>query len=217
MDNIYENKDLCSKCGGYCCKRGGCDYSSTDFETLKIDYLQTKLEEGYISIVSYLNFKVTKDGKVINHPFLFLRARNINRPIVDLLSLRTTCKALINNKCLYDIKDRPTGGVNFIPKENNKCYPLIPQIEIVNTWNNYQNILNRLVKRITGKNVYENLKIDVENLFYDFFIKNFTGILEDEIKNMLDLIPTLIEAYPEEYKKAKQRFNSIPNILILRK
>lgn len=30
----YVNKDLCEKCGGYCCKKSGCDYGVDNFDIL---------------------------------------------------------------------------------------------------------------------------------------------------------------------------------------
>jgi len=99
---------------------------------------------------------------------LYLRARNINRPIVDLLSLKTTCSQLGPTGCNYSLEDRPSGGVNLIPKENNDCYRLIDQLKIMEFWDYYQKVLSRLVKRITGLSVEENLKKDIENLLYDF-------------------------------------------------
>ena len=29
-----ENKELCKKCGGFCCIKSGCDYSAKDFDDL---------------------------------------------------------------------------------------------------------------------------------------------------------------------------------------
>lgn len=224
----YENKEECAKCGGYCCKKCGCDYSAKDFESLKIDFLQSKLEEGYISIVSYQDFKRTKEGKLINQPFLYLRARNINRPIVDLLSMKTTCKALQENGCLFDALNRPSGGLNLIPGKGNKivgselqigdilCYPEISPFEIVHTWKNYQNILFKLVKKITGKSVYEQIKIDVENLFCDIMCGNVDGVMKQELYDIKSMLPLLKEAYPLEYEKAYKCYNK-NNILVLSK
>lgn len=30
----YENKELCAKCGGICCKKSGCDYFVSDFQSM---------------------------------------------------------------------------------------------------------------------------------------------------------------------------------------
>ena len=40
QDPKYENIELCKKCGGYCCKKSGCDYFVSDFENMKLEYLQ---------------------------------------------------------------------------------------------------------------------------------------------------------------------------------
>ncbi len=74
MEKI-ENKELCSKCGGRCCKKSDCDYAPKDFKSLGINDLYEKLEEGNISIVSVVILKKIK-GKTLVTPFLYLRARN---------------------------------------------------------------------------------------------------------------------------------------------
>ena len=39
-DPKYENKEICKQCGGYCCKKSGCDYFVSDFESMKLYYLE---------------------------------------------------------------------------------------------------------------------------------------------------------------------------------
>lgn len=149
MNNLqFENKAICKTCGR-CCKKSGCDYSAADFKELSTNYLQQQLEKGDISIVSYLKFTHT-NSKTYVSPFLYLRARNINRPIVDLLSMKTTCSKLTDTGCSYTLEKRPRGGVNLIPQKNHQCYPLEDPYKIVSTWAKYQSVLQRLVKRFTG-------------------------------------------------------------------
>lgn len=205
MELNFENKELCSNCGGKCCKKCGCDYSVDNFDNITIDYLQKKLEEGYISIVSYQDFIKLPHGKIMNRPFLYLRARNINRPIVDLLSMKTTCLSLKENGCKFDMDERPKGGINLIPKENYECYPLENPFIIVKGWKQYQKILERLVKRLTGNTVNSQIKIDVENLFFDIITKNFEGVSEIEILDIINMLPLLKSAYPDEYDRARKR------------
>ncbi len=206
MEAIQENREICATCGGMCCKKCGCDFGIDNFENLTIDYLQKKLEEGYISIVSYQNFK-KYGNKIIDNPFLYLRARNINRPIVDLLSMKTTCLSLGENGCQFSFEERPKGGQNLIPRENHLCYPLKDPILIINEWKNYQQILQRLVKRLTGNTFTAQLKIDVENLFYDILVSNFSGVSKIELLDILNMLPLLEKAYPEEFVKAQNRVN----------
>lgn len=204
----YENKELCSHCKGLCCKRGGCDYSATDFEELKLNFLLSKLEEGYISIVSTQNITRLPNGTYVNTPFLYLRARNINKPVVDLLSISTTCKSLTTEGCKYPTEKRPSGGLNLIPacdEEGLCCYPKVPPFDIIKTWEPYQKILARLVKRLTNKTVEMKLKEDVEELFLIYLNNAFDGYDAAEVEDILNLIPNLSLAYPKELEKAMLR------------
>jgi len=198
-------------CKGLCCKRGGCDYSANDFSEIKLQYLMSKLESGYISIVSTQCISMLPNGKYVNTPFLYLKARNIDRPIVDLLSINNTCKSLTPNGCRYESDKRPSGGLNLIPKKDEDgfcCTPHIPSFEIIKTWEPYQKILYRLVKRLTHKTVDEVLRDDVTNLFYDYMCTKFRGYDEAEVEDILDLIPKLALVYPLEYEKALERKNN---------
>ena len=40
-----ENYEACAICGGMCCKKCGCDYFVSDFESMKLDYLESKLDD----------------------------------------------------------------------------------------------------------------------------------------------------------------------------
>ena len=202
MEDVkFEDKSICSECGGYCCKKCGCDYAPSDFESLQLDYLQKKLEEGHISIVSFQNFKEI-NGQIINEPFLYLRERNINRPIVDLSSMKTTCSSLLENGCTYTLDKRPKGGVNLIPSKEGPCRPHVNPLNIVLEWKRYQKSLQRLVKRITGKSVNQQLSEDVYKLFCDIRDKNYTGVDEVELYDINEMLPILKKAYQNEHKKS---------------
>ena len=205
-----ENIEICQKCGGYCCKKSGCDYVPEDFSEISLNYLLSKLEEGYISIVSAQDFKRLPSGQIVNTPFLYLRARNKNRPIVDLLSMKTTCASLTENGCKFTYEERPTGGKNLTPVDNGNCYPKEHPIELVKRWEKYQKILSRAVKRITGKSVEEQLRLDVEQLFLDVFLQNTEGVTRRELLDIHSMIPILSSAYPKEFSNAKKRYNEIP-------
>ena len=112
-----ENLEICKQCQGYCCKKSGCDYIPDDFPELSLNFLLAKLYEGYISIVSAQDFKSLPNGQIVNTPFLYLRARNVNRPIVDLLSMKTPCASLTKMGCAFTYEQRPYGGKNLVPVE----------------------------------------------------------------------------------------------------
>ena len=61
MENTkFENKNICRECGGKCCKKCGCDYSTDNFQDLSMKALEEILSEGKISIVAALNIKKSK-------------------------------------------------------------------------------------------------------------------------------------------------------------
>lgn len=199
---IMEDKEICATCGGKCCKKSGCDYAASDFNNLGVNFLYEILMEGKISIVSTIYLERLANGKLFINPILFLRARNIDRPIVDLLSMKKACSQLTSSGCSYSYEKRPSGGKNLIPATNGKCHPNISQIELIKTWDSYQRVLGKLVKKITGNTVEEQFRIDVENLFIDVLNENFDGVNEVELVDIQSLLPHLIEAFPQEYKNA---------------
>lgn len=207
--NKVEDKNICAKCGGFCCKKCGCDYFVSDFDNLKLDYLLNVLSDGKISVVSSLDFKKTQNGKLICLPVLSLRARNENREVIDLLSFKTRCSQLGNNGCLYDLDNRPSGGATLIPGLNMACHSDVNRLEELNKWLPYQNVLGKIVKRYTGKSIDSKLREDVENLFYDILCHNFNGVLDIELYDVLNMLPLLEEVYPSELRNAKKRYNNI--------
>lgn len=208
QDIKYENRDICKKCGGYCCRKSGCDYFVSDFESMKYEYLENILNTGRVSIVASFDFKRIKNGKLIYIPLLSLRARNTNRDIVDLLSFKTRCASLEENGCYYDIENRPGGGVALIPCSNKPCYSEVDRIEELKKWKSYQKVLEKLVKKYTNMTVSEKIKEDVENILYNFYTGNYSDSLQMEIDDVEGMIPLLIECFPEEYLKTILKINN---------
>lgn len=210
----YEDKDICSRCGGFCCKKSGCDYSTDNFTDLSINALQEKLAEGNMSIVAMLNFHELSNGKLTVSPFLYLRARNKDRDVVDLLSLKKTCSMLTDTGCSYSLEDRPKGGVNLLPRDPKPCVPDVDPYEIVKGWERYQKVLQRLVKRITGMSVDAKLREDVINLYVDILEENFDGVSPIEIEDIRGMIFSLIKVYPEELRIAQKRVNGRKKVYV---
>ena len=199
--SIYEDNDICRECGGFCCKKSVCDYSPKDFDDLSINKLHEKLLEGNISIISYLEFKRSGNGKLYAEPFLYLRARNVDRDVVDLVSYKKRCSMLKEDGCSYSFEERPFGGRNLIPGKS-RCIPEIDPYDIVMEWGRYQKVLHRLVKRITGMTVDRKVREDVFNLFVQFLKEDFEGVNLIELEDVKIMIPSMIEAYPDEFKRA---------------
>lgn len=197
-----ENREICKECGGMCCKKSGCDYWVSDFEDKSYKYLYEKLMEGNISIVSTISFENLPNGNLYANPFLYLRARNQNRPIVDLLSMKTTCSMLGECGCKYGMDKRPGGGVNLIPTEDHRCKPFKNPLVEMRKWESYQKVLSKLVKRISGYSVDERFRMDVKNLFTDVINEKYEGVSQIELKEIASLIPYLVQAFPNEYEQA---------------
>lgn len=198
----YEDKELCKTCGK-CCLKCGCDYIPEDFENLGVNYIYDKLMEGKISIVSCLSFEKVKD-KIVMVPFLYLRARNRNRDIVDLVSLKTTCSLLKKDGCPYTYENRPSGGKNLVPVPDGRCYPKVPLEELAWKWEPYQKMLARLVKRISGYSVDDKIKLDIVKMFIDVIVGNYQDVSEIEKEECAPLLINLRELYPELYRIANE-------------
>ena len=207
MEEKLENKEYCKTCGGYCCKKSGCDYYPCDFKDLSFKGLTNILSEGNISIVSSLYFEKLPNDKIIYTPFLYLRARNIDRDIVDLVSIKKTCSMLREDGCYYDFKHRPSGGVNFVPASNRiNCHPKDNQILHLKEWNRYQKVLSKFVKSYCGISLEDKLKEDIENLFYECLSGVLATVSIDEQEDIKRMLPLLIQAAPLEYEKACNRY-----------
>lgn len=206
-----EDKNICRECGGFCCKKSGCDYSTRDFKELGIKAIIDILNEGNVSIVSAFDYSVLPDGRKVPVFFLYLRARNIDRGPVDLFSFKKQCSMLTEDGCAYDLEHRPLGGANLVPVGINKvtklpdCYVDENPLNIIKSWDGYQNTLRKAVKRITGNTVEQQFEKDVEEVFYQILMEDFEGINKLEVADMLSGITTLCEIYPEAYERAKKR------------
>ena len=211
MENI--NKELCAKCKGKCCIKSGCDYFVSDFPNINKETITTALKSGNISIVSALKIKLLPSGKKIMTPFLYLRARNVDRDVVDLFSMKKSCSMLTPTGCTYDEEHRPGGGLNLVPAPNLSCHPLKDPLEEMQKWEPYQNLLSKIVTRYTGKGVITVFKEDVERVMYEILTQKFNGVSELEIADITSCFNDLIECFPEEYESAKRKANIKPYML----
>lgn len=202
-----ENLDICKKCGGLCCKKSGCDVWLDDITDKSQNGILDMLATERYSIVALMHFK-NVNGRVCNMPFLYLRARNNGRDIVDLLSMKTTCVNLTSNGCTFSYEDRPSGGKNLIPSEKGDCKPKEDPLEKIKLYEPYQNLLGKIVKRYTGKSVDKVVRDDVVALIRDIASGNIRDISPLELIDVKRMLPLLAECYPDEvnlgYKMARK-------------
>ena len=146
------NSELCSKCGGKCCKKCGCHFSPDDFEEISYEYLKKELEKGYISI-DYVHPEMcfSSNGGYI------LRIRNSKAKIVDTGLERSPCILLTDTGCKLDYFHRPSGAKLLIPSEDNNhiftCESKYSIEDCCIEWKPYQSILHKLVKYFKNMNI----------------------------------------------------------------
>lgn len=208
-----ENKRICSDCKGKCCKLGGCEWFVSDFKSLSVKAIDAILKEGRTSIIAtpYTRFQ---NGKFKCTPILSLRARNINRGEVNLLSFETCCASLTDEGCYFEFKDRPSGGKHLIPQEDHNCRPDFSSAQKLNDWLPYQKALRKLVTKYTGKSVDEKFREDVIDFIFAFATEDLSQIPVPRLVDMSETVQELMLAYPEEAAEAAKRSMRSPKLIM---
>lgn len=148
----YIDSDLCKECGGVCCKQNGCIFLPQDFEKMTFNYLKNEIDKGYISIAGQPFNGFYNNGWSF---LLYLRARNCDAPIVDLITSGGPCSLLTDTGCKLDEEHRPTLGLLVKPtKVGGPCEKMFPQ-EALMSWINYNDVLCQLIKHYTKKDVVD--------------------------------------------------------------
>ncbi len=207
-----ENKKICATCPHNCCVKSGCDYFVSDFDDLSRDGILSILETGNVSIVAIFIFNELSNGKKTCEPVLYLRARNVDRGVVDLYSYKKRCSMLRSNGCAYSLENRPSGGVYLIPKEDYKCTSIVNRTEELKKWLSYQKILARVVKHLTGKSVDTLLRENIEDVLVQTLHNDVKGIDSREITDLVLSIKDAIACFPECYERALERSKDVPAV-----
>lgn len=160
-----ENKTICSKCKGQCCKQMGCHFSPEDFKEISFEALKAEIDKGHISIdwwegnpfeeinysfiasIDEYDFGISEidedDEDTIERAY-FLRAKNVGANIIDA-SWGGTCSLLTEKGCSLSYNDRPKGGRELIPVEGNKeCITNYSKQDCAKEWHTYDDILTQL-------------------------------------------------------------------------
>ena len=151
------NAEICSKCGGKCCKRCGCHFSPDDFDEISFEAIKAEIEKGYISIDKVLGEMVLQDFDVY-----ILRIRNQGAPIVDLGLKRSPCILWTETGCKLTYEQRPSGGKLLIPSEKTSkktgettltCHSTYDIDVCCYEWERHQMILRQLAEYFQDKEI----------------------------------------------------------------
>ena len=150
------SSEICTECGGECCKRCGCHFSPDDFQEISFEFLKGEIEKGYISI-GYIDGEVTYDDFGV----YFLRIRNKNSPIVDFGHSPNPCILLKENGCKLTYEQRPSGGKLLIPsaelrttifgEQKRTCFSLYGIEKCAYEWKPHKALLYDLVQYFKDK------------------------------------------------------------------
>lgn len=139
---------MCRACGGQCCKENGCIFLPQDFSSLDFEFLKTELDKGNISISGQPLKGFYNNAWTF---LLYLRARNRNADIVDLITSGGPCKMLSDTGCLWEETQRPSLGLLVKPtKIGGPCEKKYDS-NIALDWINYNDVLSKLVTYYTNK------------------------------------------------------------------
>lgn len=174
----FINYEMCKKCGGVCCKENGCIYLPQDFNNLDFESLKKVLDEGNVSISGQ---PIQFYGNAWTF-LLYLRARNQNADIVDLITSGGPCKLLTSTGCSLGENDRPSLGLAIKPVTvGGPCSKTFSQDQVVDAWMDHSEVLSNLVQYYTKKDV---ISVIVEQMTNQ--IDRINKL--EELKNMEKLI-----------------------------
>lgn len=155
-----ENVEMCSKCGGVCCKKYSGAYHPEDlndgkpFTMESLEALITR-EEDPVSIDWYEDEDNLIDTLGRGY---FIRPRHIGGDIVDP-SWGASCINLTENGCKLPFEKRPAACKALIPKKsiNDHCISIADQMYpdkdvddkliYYGWWKDYQTMIHKLVKK----------------------------------------------------------------------
>ncbi len=182
----YENKliapETCKKCGGKCCQHSGCECHPRDFD-YDPDKMYRALKTGNYSItVSDIGgraFKKSSKGitlnleNILNHISftLYIRMRNQNRPVVDLLhfdDIEGPCTMWSPEYgCKLSFSERPLYGRLLHPRDSdNSCFTPLGRVYLKSSWKEFQDILIEYAKEFLTPEDLEWYKTTFRVSFY---------------------------------------------------
>lgn len=138
-DTLNENRIMCSKCGGQCCKNMGCHVSPTDLKEITLESIVAMMDET--NCISLDWYEGDPEDRSNNDPFYFLRIKNDGASMIDP-SWGGRCCLLTDDGCPILFQYRPKGGRALQPGKN--CTDGYSKAQCAIDWKPYQEILDEV-------------------------------------------------------------------------
>ena len=145
---MYDNKAMCSECGGKCCKRGTGIFHPKDFiENGKFNKEKLKLLlKSTDYMLDYREDPESFGCKSLHFP----RPRHVGDG--DSLIYATwggQCRLLTSDGCSLGSEEKPHQCRNLEPKVDGECIEHgRTNFEIAIDWSDYQNIVDEIIKEL---------------------------------------------------------------------
>jgi len=139
-----EDKEVCRKCGGVCCKQsGGLVFPSDALSVGESDirsFLFENINNGKYSVDAFIDDQKGKSG-------YYIRMRQITDSGAFNPGTKGTCSFLNENGCSFDYNNRPKGCRDLIPSPPDCYFPDgLSLTECVDAWKHYSNIIEEVIR-----------------------------------------------------------------------
>lgn len=141
--HVLFRKELCSKCGGYCCEKEACILFPFDISPFTSENIIYLLEKGFYSIRAFFE---------PGNAYAFLTAREEGNNAFAVLSSHKRCSHLTENGCLFFDAERPTGGLALIPGPAYRCTNAYQYEEAEALWKDASvvKVMDEVLKKYIG-------------------------------------------------------------------
>lgn len=157
----YTNKELCSQCGGKCCKDESCLYAPEDFEEITFETMLKAYKEGRVMFTCIHN----EEGKVTS---ILVRPPMEGCSQIDLYANEQgRCKFLTSDGCKYDYYHRPRGGKLTIPIQVNgrmRCECKYSVEIAAKEWKDYGYLLDDLIRHVMSEDIKKEDRETIDHL-----------------------------------------------------
>lgn len=144
---MVENKNICKKCKGRCCKSISGIYNPNDFQTITVDSLLKYFNNGNLSI-DWCEGDIRPNINELSQTY-YLRPRHKEANIIDP-SWGGECIFLTETGCKLVYSNRPQNCRDLIPNiDYKKCHlGSMSKTKYIKMWLPYQDILQKCFEQL---------------------------------------------------------------------